>query len=677
MAKTTKDETITSPEDNTTQKYIGEFNTWREDLRPFWKQIDKNQQMYEFYKSEGSETSSDISLNTTFSIIESIIAKANESTLSVTVKAKGNNETQQFEEYVSGVLKDAIEDPDVAYIKGTFRKKKEQFIREFLVKGNAFAEMNYCYMTGIVNGDKKVLADNPYITILPYKSVIFNPSKQADASNVYYIEKHVSWSELKTSEYDKKTGKGIYSNLSSLKNKIDTTGKLSDDTDVKYVSGNQQITKKNESIHILERWEGAKLIVIANKDTIIREVYDPFKIGGHPLLIGMNYVIEGRPYAYGEIDPIYKPVRAQDTIVNQNIEIINKYLRDGYAIGPNIDIDAFIQVLESGGVVSVGDTKDISVIPHNVPPQQAFMQIDNIQQAIERAARFSPYSAGIPNQATDKTSGTATGINSMQRASEPNFQIKLDAVEECLMQPLGRMYLRCIGNLMGEDEIRYTILRGKSNEWASATKGMLTGKATLDDLVTVGYLNKEKVDLLLQLQSVDENGMPEIDVNGEPVPKYSKGMKTIAFDVDWVIDVKLDNQSKADKERDTQVKMAWMQFAMQVGAQFDPDKITELVSLIGREQGIEDPEQYFLTAEQKQQQMMEQEQMQVQQQQQSQQQQQMQDQQNMEIEMAKKKAELDAQMQQKQLEHQSKYSIAQLQANSRMQPVVTGGYNGI
>jgi hypothetical protein len=565
-------------------KYYNEWKDWREQLRPYWTQIDKNQEMYEFYKREDSETSSDVSLNTPFTVVESLVAKSNETNLVVNVMAKGKNDMQDFEEWISAILKDAIENPDVEAVVGAFRKIKEQYEREFYVKGNAFAEIQWLRKTALVNGEKEKIADGPYCRVLPYKSVIFNPTKTAADSDVYYVEKYVSWKELKEREYNEKENKtGIYRNLYSLKRKFEKDGVFLDAEDEKFIAADKRITKKVPPIQLLERWEGAHLTVIADGSVIIREEEDPFKIGRHPLLVSMNYVIAGRPYAYGEIDAIYKPVRAQDTIVNQNIQLINRSLRDSILVDPDaqIDLDALMLVLENGGV-TFGKPGAVGPVPVNFPPQSAFLTIDTLQQAIERAARFSPYATGIPSQETDKTMGTMGGIQSLQRAAEPNFQIKLDTIEDSFMRPLARIYLKMIANLMGEDEVRYALLRGKKPQWVAATKGILTGKATLKDMLISGMLTPEQFQeaaFALQQQGKDPN-------------------KHIIFDVDWFVDVRLDNQSEIDKFQKTQSKMTWIDWAKnQLGIQFSPERTA---TEIGRGFGIEDPESLYLTEEEKQ-----------------------------------------------------------------------------
>lgn len=582
---------------------LAQFRTWKEDLRRYWAEMDRCQEMYEFYKSksERSESEANVSLNTPFAIVESQIAKENQATMRITVTAKPEKSIGEFDEWVASVLKGAIEDPDVAEIHGTFRKTKEMFSRSLKVVGNAAAEINWCYKTEIRDGEKVVVADNPYVKTRHYKSVIFNPAMQFDRSDTYYVEDWVSLEDLKASEY--KDGKGTYSNLDELSVKLKGKDGLRDDSDVQYVSGDRKVSRKTKPVQVITKWKGNRMTVYATAGsgdgTLIRDAVDPMKLGGHNLLLAMRYQVEGRPYAYGEISAIYKPVRAQDTIVSQSIEIVNKYLRGSYVLGTSNDIDQFMMVLANGGAM-YGDVSAIANVPVNVPPSGAFQSIDVLQQAIERAARFSLYGSGLSGQSTDKTQGTASGIQSIQAAAEPNVEIQLEDIEDMFMRPLARKYLKMIGRLMGEDESRYGLLEGENPEWVRATKGILTGKATIQDFVMAGLLDAEEAQGFLTAPD---------PVTGAPMP-IPGANEAFVFDVDWLVDVKLDNQSASDRESEIQKQMGTVDLAMKMGVQLSPERTA---TYFANATDFDEFESLMLTEQEKQKQ-----QMQVRQQQESQ-----------------------------------------------------------
>lgn len=584
----------------TVKKYAKEFEKWRTDLKPYWTQMDKNEELYEFYKSEYTETNSNVSLNTPFAIVESQISKENQASIMVTVQAEGQI-LEPFEEWVEAVVKGFIEDKRVEAVKGTFRKKKERWSRSLKVTGNAVAEVAYCYVTQVVDGKTVVVADNPYIINRHYKSIIFNPTRQFDSSNVYYVDDWMRIEDMESMEYkeitDEKgkiTKTGKFKNLADLrtvlkeKNPESPTG---DDNEIRFISGDKKISRKNEPIHVVTRWElkpagWTRCVYAADRVMVMNDEVDPLKIGRHPLLLGMRYVVEGRPYAYGEMDPIYKPVRAQDTIVNQKIEIINRYLRGSYVAGNDIDIDTLAMILDQGGIMQ-GNADAIKAVPVNVPPPSAFQEVGELQQAIERAARYAPYNSGTPQASNDQTQGTKGGILAIQNAAEPNIEIQIDDVEDMFLEPYANIGLRMVANYMAPDDIRYALVQGKTKEWVKAAKGVLMGRPTIPDLVLSGFVTEE------QAKEYTMSMNPETQ---QPTP-IPGALEAYVFDIKWVIDVSLDNQSHNQKLHKIAQDQQLIQFGMAMGAQFDPDRT---VKYLADKQDAEDIKELLLNDQEKQ-----------------------------------------------------------------------------
>jgi hypothetical protein len=124
-------------------------------------------------------------------------------------------------------------------------------------------------------------------------------------------------------------------------------------------------------------------------------------------------------------------------------------------------------------------------------------------------------------------------------------------------------------------------------------------------------------------------GAPAVDpMTGEPMmqPVPIPGAeKAFTFDVDWLVDVRLDNQSAADKDQEITKEVGIIQLGQAMGVQFDPQRT---ITYLAHKQGFEEIEELYLTPEEVQQQqsqmMMQQDQMMQQQQQQVQGEQQMQ-----------------------------------------------------
>jgi len=588
-------------------EYLKEYNEWKSELEQYWPQIDKNQEMYEGYlRADNAKTDSQFSFNTAITIVEGMVNKANESSLEIAVDAEGENGLTFLEKWVSAVVKKAMDDKDVAKFYGSFRKVKEKYEREFFVKGNAIAEVGYCYKTEVI-GDKKItVGNNPYVKVINYKNYIFNPAHDFDTSPIKYIQKHVKFDDLKKDEYDEKTSKGKYKNLGEVKALAKKADKLLDHEDLQNISGQRKINKKIEPLRLIERHEGARLITIAaiseKSGVIIRDEIDQFKLGGDNLVTSMNYVVEGRPYARGEIDAIYKIVLAQDDMVNLKHKMLERYLQPSVVVDPSgeTDLDELIQILEEGGVM-YGQADKVKAINPQLPPNQAFQADQEYQQAIERAARYSPYAAGVPNQETDKTAGTMGGIQSLQQASEPNFQVKIDTLKETFLEPVATAYLKMIGGLMGDDEVRYGLLQGASRRWIKATKGILTGEATIDEMIEVGLMTEDQAIEFTTTEEpiLNENGDQMIDTNTmtpmTQVVEIPGAREALVFDVDWAISITMGMSGVANQQQKSLRQMQLVQQGLQMGVPIDVNKAWLRTAT---EQGLEDPEELLMEQDQ-------------------------------------------------------------------------------
>lgn len=556
---------------------VGRWKRWRTDLQPYWPQIEKNQEMYEFYKGEDSLTVSDVSSNMAFSIVEGQVAKMSEATVDVIVKAKGRTDLKPFEETVEAIGKDLTDNADLRTFSD-FKTVQQIAFRELLVKGNVFLERKY--------GTKKVggkTVKGPYATVLNLFSVAFDPTGPAEDAREFFVEKFVSLEELEGSKYDRETKRGLYKNLGKLRRHMEEDGRELDRPDVsedRNVTARSRVNRKVKPVRVLDHWKGCKLTVIAEEKFVIREAEDPLKTGNPAVIAAGLYTVEGRPYAYGDIDSVYKPIRAQDTILNQKIEAVQAFLRPTVLVKDrNADLMALRTIVENGGMM-YGDPDGLGELKRQLPPPQSFQTGQELQQVVERAARYNPYANGATSQETDKTQGTASGIQALQAASEPNFQMKLDTLNRKAVEPTVKDFIVMEAEMMDPKEIRWAFLTGESPKWVGATQNVLRGKPTLQDLVDVGLVSPEEAAMLTTEPRLDPaTGLITIE-------EIEKPSDVEAFDVDFVISVRMTNQADSEKYKEAQAILQWLDLAQKLGLPVDGRKVSDQFA---KRTGVVDP----------------------------------------------------------------------------------------
>ena len=577
---------------------VAEFDQWRLKCEPYWADMKINEQFYQGYNSEDP---SQIPTNTAVAIVESLVARTMDVTRKVQTRVPGPVGTinRKIAKTVSNVVDSIIDDPEITFQHGSYTAAKEVMARDLFVIGNMVGEINYAYMSSEgAEGTTKVQCDGVYLEPLEYTQYVFNIASTWEKSPTKYIQKWTSYDALKDAEYKEWTDDdgtvhttGKYKNLDKLTGHSDNgAAPLEMGVNAEpyasgyYTSSGGSVSQYVEDIELIFKWRGAMLRVIADRKWIIWEEYDPFGIGRDNLLLAMNYKYKKRPFGFGEIDWIRGIIQLKDQSFNQRAAVVERSLKPGVLItDPNANTDTITDVIINGGAAtaSAGTVTNINQV--NLP-QQAFMMANEYQQEIERTARWSAYAAGMSGETTDKTRGTASGIHDLQTAAEPNFKIKLRIFEERIDTPFTRIGLRMIANFTGDDDTRWSLRAGSSDQYAKITRGFLTGDVKLSDLESAGIIDASTLhNLTHTAHPATGEAMP---IPGAKDAHYVQG--------DWVMKVTLDPQNASDKYQRAQMNMNLASMATQNGQQMDwKNFIADQASLMGSD----DFDEYFLSGQ--------------------------------------------------------------------------------
>jgi hypothetical protein len=196
-----------------------------------------------------------------------------------------------------------------------------------------------------------------------------------------------------------------------------------------------------------------------------------------------------------------------------------------------------------------------------------------IQTRSESVSNNGSYLGGVPNQQSDKTQGTASGISSLIQQAQSPIRDRQINIEESIVEPVINKWLRMTGAVMGQDEIKYIFISGQNQRWVRITKGLMTGKITIPDL--------------LESRLIDDAGAMEL-----AQIMMSKGQdptKELVFDVDWIIRVETNSMAEVDAQADMDKISQWAEFRQTYGIPTDFKKISETLAQAA---DIKNPEQY-------------------------------------------------------------------------------------
>lgn len=562
-------------DDQKISNYKKEYEKWLSVLDVYHaNRFDKNYRQYTAYAStKGTKTK--ISDPIASELIEKVIQKLFERQPKFFTLARGQNLHKYVTDTISSIAEYYWTNPETIQDSGTRKSILKKGAREFMVVGNLATESFY-------NPD----TDNPDFRIIPIEDVIFNPSKTLKTSDTYYIRSYVTLDYLKKRAEiirNKDVESGIFKNIKKLEEDVKSDEEIKEpvrDDDERKITraGSPLYVDQIENIELITIVEDQQVTQVANWKHIIREVNDPLGIEGSAYDFAMDIEIVKQPYAYSLLDFINGLTTAKDLILNQTIDYGAKALNPPLFADPNIDPvnrATLANAWRTGGLVMV-NSKDANHQPMPQIPSVGFDLMQYIQQRAESNSGIGAYLGGVPNQASDKTQGTKGGIEALINQAMSPLRDRQINLEESIIEPMINKWLKMAGHLMSDNEIKYVFISGETPKWIKVTKGLLTGKVTLDDLLTAELIKEEEAQ---------ELGNDMINEGKDPA-------KDLAFDVDWVIRVEAGSLAEVDKEAELEKLERWVAFNAQFGVQQDMQKISkEMAHRID----LKEPEQYLQT----------------------------------------------------------------------------------
>lgn len=561
--------------------YKDEYTRWLNTLQTYHtERFAPNYRQYTAL-SDTSGTDSNISDPVAPELVERKLQKLFERDPKFYAMARGQNIPKEVSDFMANVASYYWTNPEKVQTTGTMRAFLKKVGREFLITGNAGTEVYY-----------NAKSENPDVRQHAIEDIIFDPSRQLKNAGVYYIRQYMSLEKIEEQVEvmeDGKVKKGLFKAdaIARLKEKYEkvTPGAKSDPTSNQVNrAGSAIFDRIVEDVLVVSRWDGKYLCQIADWEVIIREATDPMQIGDDPLDFIMDIEVPKQPYAFSMLDFIAGLTAAKDLFLNQVIDYGSKALNPPLFYDPSLSPaskNTLRNAYSLGGLVAAAPNQ-AGHQPMPDLPQSGFSLLTYMQQRSESVVGVGPYVSGVPNQASDQTQGTKGGIEALiQQASSPIRDCQL-TIEEGLIEPIVNKWLKMAGALMGQDEIKYIVISGQDLKWVKVTKGLLTGKIKIADLVASELMTEEE-GMALSAEMVANGKNPE---------------KELVFDVDWIVRCETGSLAEVDTQKDVQNFMGWAKFAQETvqNAAGNPNTILDVEKIIkeaGIRGGIKEPEQYM------------------------------------------------------------------------------------
>ena len=568
-----KDEELTgSPDQDLIERYHKEWQVNYDVLSTYHvERFDKNYRMF-----SGNTTTYGTDANMSDPVATELIERVNQKIFErepkFYVQAPGHNLPKEVTSIITGTAQYFWTNQDVVQSTGTSKAKTKVLGREFLIAGNAGTETYF-----------NVEADAPDFRVIPIEDVIFDASKSLKTSPFYYIRQFVDIADLEKLaevEEDGKVTSGLFKNIDGLKSFLKgKDGKLRDDLTDNQVNRttSDEFRRVRGQVELITRWEGKKCCRIADWQYVIQE-YENETLEDDPLDFAMDIEVPKEPYGLSLLDAISGLITAKNLMLSQIVDFGARALNPPLFVDPNqvssVNRQTLRNAFKIGGIVMAAP----GVAQHyNYPPMPStgFDLMTYIQQRAESTTGIGAYTGGVPNQTNDKTAGTKGGILALIEQAASPIKDRQQNLEESIVEPVINKMLKTAGRLMSDKETKYVLITGESPKWVKVTKGILTGKITLADLLTAEIIDEETFAEIAQ----------EMLISGKD-PR-----KDLVFDVDWIVRVEAGSMAETDSEQERQAMAEWVAFNSQFGIPMDFMKVSKEM---GIKAGIKEPEQYLI-----------------------------------------------------------------------------------
>lgn len=300
---------------------------------------------------------------------------------------------------------------------------------------------------------------------------IFNVFVSPAATNLYtapwiIIKEFKTLAELKA--VNEAQG-NVYKNLDKLSGSTSYDDEMNTFNYSRNRLMNQQDRQDNtvKMVKIFECYEGDSICTYAESGgesgeeswVLLREQRNPYWHGKYPLV---KFHVKNRPFQFwgeGLFETTYRLQAGYNDVFNHIMDQWNLAENSMLLTPEKANVNDYI--IEPGGVITYKGDIPPTQFKHATPDFTGVQVLLQLMDSAIEGVTISNYASGVPNSASDKTKGTATGILKLQEAAGDLVSFMKTNFTQSITQ-VGRMWLSNNQQYMAEDVTVQVSNKGKS-----------------------------------------------------------------------------------------------------------------------------------------------------------------------------------------------------------------------
>lgn len=380
------------------------------------------------------------------------------------------------------------------------RLKMYDYIKDSLMYSKAFAKVTWRYkrktkkiMEPIVGEDDKITFeqkvrndveyDDPMVEIVDPADIYVDP----DATTSGYMGDGHYLIHRKTVPLESLKENPNYENVDQIKQSSYADEYM--DKLMRYDNATPQRDKHSNLVEILEYWECDRLVVIANRNIILRDSPNPYYHKQIPFVELDDYRDPHRLYGQSELSVIDPLQREINSIRNQRRDYDNLQLNPVIRMVPGALRNPNSAVMAPGNVWMVSDLKSMDTF--TLPALQGnSTEIENLTaQNIKMTTAIDEIGIGLLPDNPQRRS--ATEVVTSQQSAGKRFSMKIALLEEAVKN-IGQLVYALDQQFLDQERIIQVVGEKGAEEWVKLSPEDVRANYHID-IETGSMLPKDEV----------------------------------------------------------------------------------------------------------------------------------------------------------------------------------------
>ncbi|MCF8012425.1 MAG: hypothetical protein K9L56_14225 [Clostridiales bacterium] len=417
------------------EKVMDRFNHSENFVAPMFERFKKYYSLYRSYRENDDSTFSNLFIPQTFSTIEQIIPRivaaiiGSNPPFSVSPRKPKDVESAKAMELLINWQLQQI----------NFQDSLVRIFKDAFIYGTGFAKAQWQEDIELVNGIEEYQYLGPTFDYISPFTFFPDPHCESIEDALYVIENYFTTKkELKRWEEQEIVGPTVGGkSISNLDNDFSGPEKQEKFKRLRRIgmAGSPGHDDTRDWVEIHEYWEDDKCIIVANENTVIKNMENPFENKVKPYFEFRDYRVGDEFYGIGEVEIIEDLQEEINTQRNQRIDVRNLSINPILQAAPGSMIDEDDLNFAPGEIWHVDPG---SVQPFALPDTGTAAVEEEMlsKQDIKETTSVTDI---VKGSATNNTPDTATGINTLDTNASTRFNMKVRNFDEALKSALEHM----------------------------------------------------------------------------------------------------------------------------------------------------------------------------------------------------------------------------------------------